>query len=103
MLTALTIFPTLPPAYRKVTIKGVSSVSICPSDKHGTLLAAFIPEAKGSPAAAGIYDYSKDEPHPLVRKSFFRTQGKEDGEGVLGKDVGRGTGKGCWGRYWTAE
>lgn len=44
------------------------------------LLAAFVPELKGSPAGAGIYRLDgAGEPQPMVRKSFFRTQGKEEG------------------------
>ncbi|KAF5843913.1 hypothetical protein DUNSADRAFT_35, partial [Dunaliella salina] len=61
--------------YRKVSIKGVASCAICPSKALGHLAAAFIPEAKGSPASAGIYDYTQAEPTPRTRKGFFRTQG----------------------------
>ena len=72
-------------AYRKVTIKGVTGISMSPATSGPELfrLAAFIPEGKGSPASAGVYDWSAgasggghSEPQPLVKKSFFRTQGE---------------------------
>ncbi|KAG1655542.1 hypothetical protein FOA52_013815 [Chlamydomonas sp. UWO 241] len=62
-------------AYRKLTIKGVTAVAMCPSP-GSTLLAAFIPEAKGAPAAAGIFDWATAG-KALVRKSFFRTSGAQ--------------------------
>ena len=70
-------------AYRKVVIKGVTGLSMSPATSGPELfrLAAFIPESKGSPASAGVYDWSAggsggtSEPEPLVKKSFFRTQG----------------------------
>jgi translation initiation factor 2A len=66
-----------------VTIKGVTGISMSPATSGPELfrLAAFIPEGKGSPASAGVYDWSAggvgghSEPQPLVKKSFFRTQG----------------------------
>ncbi|KAG2484504.1 hypothetical protein HYH03_016647 [Edaphochlamys debaryana] len=67
--------------YRKVTIKGVTGVALSPAPPPPGAsvapLAAFIPEVKGAPAAAGIYPMGGDapEPQPSVRKSFFRTNG----------------------------
>lgn len=68
--------PIGPAVYRKVSIKGAASCAACPSKENGQLVAVFIPEVKGSPASAGIYDYSKPEPTPRTRKGFFRTQGR---------------------------
>lgn len=66
-------------AYRKVAIKGIGGVAVCPapspSSSSSPLVAAFLPEVKGSPAAAGVYGTDGAEPAPIVRKSFFRTQG----------------------------
>lgn len=76
-------------AYRKVTIKGVTSVALCPATEGPAVsrLAAFIPEAKGSPASAGIYSWAGEgpvEPQPIVKKSFFRTQGEWEAGGGVG-------------------
>ncbi|GLI68138.1 hypothetical protein VaNZ11_012474 [Volvox africanus] len=69
-------------AYRKVAIKGIGGLTLSPAQPAAAsgpsqlpLLAAFLPEAKGSPAGAGIYSLDVAEPQPLVRKSFFRSQG----------------------------
>ncbi|EFJ45878.1 eukaryotic translation initiation factor [Volvox carteri f. nagariensis] len=81
-------------AYRKVTIKGIGGLALSPvpfgavttnttpqQPQPLPLLAAFLPEVKGSPAGAGIYALEGagavlvPEPQPLVRKSFFRSQG----------------------------
>jgi hypothetical protein len=40
-------------AARKITIKGIASCAVSPTTTYGRLLAAFIPEAKGSPASVG--------------------------------------------------
>ncbi|GLC40839.1 hypothetical protein PLESTM_001117500 [Pleodorina starrii] len=67
-------------AYRKISIKGIGglALSLAPAPGPGQLpaLAAFLPEQKGTPAAAAIYNSLEvSEPQPLMRKSFFRTQG----------------------------
>ncbi|GAX75533.1 hypothetical protein CEUSTIGMA_g2976.t1 [Chlamydomonas eustigma] len=69
-------------SYRKLMIKGVTGLSLSPAASGPALtkLAAFIPESKGAPASAGVYDWSgsgHSEPQPVVRKSFFRTQGAQ--------------------------
>ncbi|KAG2430016.1 hypothetical protein HYH02_013844 [Chlamydomonas schloesseri] len=67
--------------YRKVTIKGIGGVALSPvAAGPGGLpqLAAFLPEAKGTPAGAGLYSLEGSgptEPTATVRKSFFRSQG----------------------------
>lgn len=72
----------------------MTSVALCPATEGPAVsrLAAFIPEAKGSPASAGIYSWAGEgpvEPQPIVKKSFFRTQGE-----VLAREhVGRGGGE----------
>ncbi len=76
-------------AYRKMTIKGVAGLALSPATSGPSLskLCAFIPEAKGSPASAGVYDWTAPptstggggggEAQALVRKSFFRTSGAQ--------------------------
>jgi hypothetical protein len=57
-----------------VPIKGVTSFAVAPSaDRH--LLAAFVAEAKGQPAAAAIVDATGAEPVTLSRRSFYRATG----------------------------
>ena len=80
--------------YSRVTIRGVASLALSPlavadalSLPAGavprSLLCAFVPEIKGSPAFAGLYDFSGAapgttlEPSPLVKKAFFRTSGAQ--------------------------
>lgn len=66
---------TLPhPVSKKVPIKGVGPFAVAPTPGK-TLLAAFVPEAKGQPAAASIVDASSDEPVTLSRRSFYRATG----------------------------
>ncbi|GFR49371.1 hypothetical protein Agub_g11397, partial [Astrephomene gubernaculifera] len=69
-------------AYRKLSIKGIGGLALSPAPPSPPsplpLLAAFLPEAKGTPAAAALVrvgEAGEGEPHTLVRKSFFRTQG----------------------------
>lgn len=59
---------------KKVPIKGVASFAPAPSPGK-VLLAAFVPEAKGQPAAASIVDASGSEPVTLSRRSFYRASG----------------------------
>ena len=60
-------------------LKGVAGVAVCPA--AGTpLVAAYVPESKGSPGFIALYDYSAistsgDAPAPLCRKSFYRVCG----------------------------
>lgn len=60
---------------KKVAIKGVTSFAVAPAiDKQ--LLAAFIPEAKGQPAAAVIVDATGGgDAVTLSRRSFYRATG----------------------------
>lgn len=55
----------------------MSSIAICPApaSPHAKRLAAFVPEAKGSPASAALHDYTLAEPPATTKKAFFRTQG----------------------------
>ncbi len=85
-----------------MTIKGVAGLSMSPAASGPALtkLAAFIPEAKGSPASAGVFDWSAgdgSEPQALVRKSFFRTQGigSKGGECVSAAGLCRTSGNVC--------
>ena len=82
--------------FSRVTIRGVASLALSPlavADPSSlpagapagavprSLLCAFVPEIKGSPAFAGLYDFSGAapgttlEPSTLVKKAFFRTSG----------------------------
>ncbi|PNW80053.1 hypothetical protein CHLRE_08g375900v5 [Chlamydomonas reinhardtii] len=67
--------------YRKVTIKGIGGLALSPVAAPGgglPQLAAFLPEAKGTPAGAGLYGLEgSPEPTATVRKSFFRSQGAQ--------------------------
>eukprot|EP00199_Chlamydomonas_sp_CCMP681_P001252 CAMPEP_0119115726 /NCGR_PEP_ID=MMETSP1180-20130426/51898_1 /TAXON_ID=3052 ORGANISM="Chlamydomonas cf sp, Strain CCMP681" /NCGR_SAMPLE_ID=MMETSP1180 /ASSEMBLY_ACC=CAM_ASM_000741 /LENGTH=630 /DNA_ID=CAMNT_0007104815 /DNA_START=17 /DNA_END=1909 /DNA_ORIENTATION=- len=64
--------------FTKVTIKNLHSLALCPTNTFGRLVAGFVPEAKGSPAATGLYDAEvAGEPAPRARKAFYRTQGAE--------------------------
>ncbi|GAB4814302.1 hypothetical protein N2152v2_001348 [Parachlorella kessleri] len=61
---------------RRMPLKGVAGVAPCPLPAK-PLLAAYVPEAKGSPGFIALYDYSQitasgDAPPPLCRKSFYR-------------------------------
>ncbi len=64
-----------------MTIKGIGGLALSPvAAAPGGLpqLAAFLPEAKGTPAGAGLYTLEgtgPTEPTATVRKSFFRSQG----------------------------
>ena len=96
------LLPPPPAAYRKVTIKGVTGLSMSPAPDGPALnrLAAFVPEGKGSPASAGVYDWAGEghcEPPALVRKSFFRTTGGcwWRGRGTSSSSLFRTVG-GCW-------
>ena len=61
----------------KLPVKGLSVFSLGPSK---LLVATYVPEAKGAPGHAAIYDISglpesarvQSSPQPLCRKSFFR-------------------------------
>ncbi|PSC70931.1 eukaryotic translation initiation factor eIF2A family [Micractinium conductrix] len=61
---------------KRMPLKGVAGVAVCPA--AGTpLVAAYVPESKGSPGFIALYDYSAistsgDAPAPLCRKSFYR-------------------------------
>lgn len=62
--------------YRKVTVKGLTTMSVSPGPSP--VLAAFTPEVKAAPAAVSLVSWAEGgtaEPPPLVRRSFFRTQG----------------------------
>uniref|UniRef100_A0A1D2AE34 Eukaryotic translation initiation factor 2A n=1 Tax=Auxenochlorella protothecoides TaxID=3075 RepID=A0A1D2AE34_AUXPR len=58
----------------RVPIKGVSSFAPRPSGGGGALLAAYCPEAKGSPASVGLYSAEPGaDGTPICRKNFFRS------------------------------
>jgi uncharacterized protein with WD repeat len=60
---------------KKVPIKGVSSFAVAPSTDR-QLLAAFVAEAKGQPAAACIVDATgAGDAVTLSRRSFYRATG----------------------------
>jgi translation initiation factor 2A len=80
----------------KVGIKGVGAFAPCPTDGKAHLLAAFVPEGKGQPASASVFDFSAaleaglkgggsgegaaaKAPEPVVisRRSFYRASGAE--------------------------
>ncbi|PRW44612.1 eukaryotic translation initiation factor eIF2A family [Chlorella sorokiniana] len=61
--------------HKRLSLKGVAGFAVCPSER--SLVAAYVPEAKGSPGFIALYDYSAisasgDAPAPLCRKSFYR-------------------------------
>ena len=62
-LTILKLLAVLPSAYRKLAIKGVAGLALSPAPSGPALakLCAFVPEAKGSPASAGVYDWSAEQ------------------------------------------
>lgn len=60
---------------KKVPIKGVGAFAPAPTPGK-VLLAVFVPEAKGQPAAASIVDASGAEPVTLSRRSFYRASGE---------------------------
>jgi hypothetical protein len=72
------LVPLLPPPPRavskKVPIKGVSSFAVAPATDKA-LLAAFVAEAKGQPAAACIVDATGADAVTLSRRSFYRATG----------------------------
>lgn len=59
---------------KKVGIKGVGAFAVAPSTAQ-QLIAAFVPEAKGQPAAACIVDASGGDAVTLSRRSFYRATG----------------------------
>jgi len=65
---------TSTPVIKKVGIKGVSAFAVAPSTAQ-QLIAAFVPEAKGQPAAACIVDASGGDAVVLSRRSFYRATG----------------------------
>lgn len=61
---------------KKVPVKGVSAFAVAPvAGRH--LLAAFVPEAKGQPAAACVVDAGGAEPVTVSRRSFYRATGAQ--------------------------
>ncbi|KAI3428624.1 hypothetical protein D9Q98_007447 [Chlorella vulgaris] len=61
---------------KRLPLKGVGAFAVCPTPSR-PLVAAYVPEAKGSPAFIALYDYSAisatgDAPPPICRKSFYR-------------------------------
>ncbi|KAK9828927.1 hypothetical protein WJX72_002838 [[Myrmecia] bisecta] len=60
---------------RKLSLKGVGGVAVCPQP-GSSLLAAYVPEAKGSPGFVGVFNYMTltkgADAQPLARRSFFR-------------------------------
>ncbi len=60
----------------KLAVKGLGGFAVSPSHDR-PLIAAYIPEAKGSPGFVGVWDLagltkSPESPPPLARRSFFR-------------------------------
>jgi uncharacterized protein with WD repeat len=60
-------------------LKGVAGFAVSPAEGR-SLLAAYVPEAKGSPGFVALYDPAAisaggDAPAPLCRKSFYRVRG----------------------------
>ena len=65
---------------KRLPLKGVAGCALCPAPGARPLLAAYVPEAKGSPGFIALYDCSAlvaggDAPPPLCRKSFYRVGG----------------------------
>ena len=62
---------------QRVAVKGVAGFAACPAPAS-TLLAAYVPEAKGSPGFVALYDYataaSGEALTPICRKGFFRVR-----------------------------
>ena len=61
---------------RRLVLKGVGGAALSPV---GTVLAAYVPEARGVPGFVGLYDHklldkAGDPPPPISRKSFFRVR-----------------------------
>lgn len=99
--------PSLPTHTRagvthRVPIKGVSSFAPRPSGGGGALLAAYCPEAKGSPASVGLYSAEPGaDGTPICRKNFFRVRHRR----ARGKGAGKGWRSGdLWERppHWQA-
>jgi hypothetical protein len=65
---------------KRLPLKGVAGCALCPAPGARPLLAAYVPEAKGSPGFIALYDCGAlvaggDAPPPLCRKSFYRVGG----------------------------
>ncbi|KAL4428252.1 hypothetical protein ABPG75_002341 [Micractinium tetrahymenae] len=61
---------------KRLSLKGVAGFAVCPALDR-SVVAAYVPESKGSPGFIGLYDYAAisaggDAPPPLCRKSFYR-------------------------------
>lgn len=61
---------------RRLVLKGVGGAALSPA---GSVLAAYVPEARGVPGFVGLYDHraldkNGDPPPPISRKSFFRVR-----------------------------
>lgn len=74
----VSLFPHPPGVSKRLSLKGVAGFAVCPAAER-PLIAAYVPEAKGSPGFIALYDYSAisaggDAPPPLCRKSFYRVR-----------------------------
>lgn len=79
---------TLAGVSKRLPLKGVGAFAVCPTPSR-PLVAAYVPEAKGSPAFIALYDYSAisatgDAPPPICRKSFYRVRLGMEWEDWLG-------------------
>ena len=63
---------------KKLPLKGVGGFSISPTIASQAKLAAWVPEARGSPGFVGVWDLQAlgkgDAPPPLSRRTFFRVR-----------------------------
>ena len=63
---------------KKLPLKGVGGFGISPTIATQARLAAWTPEARGSPGFVGVWDLQAlgkgDAPPPLSRRTFFRVR-----------------------------
>ena len=89
---------------KKLPLKGVGGFGISPTEASQARLAAWTPEARGSPGFVGVWDLQAlgkgDAPPPLSRRTFFRVRATSEKHtwfwGMVGRKVlGQGFNREC--------